>query len=72
MRDAVDSGIVENGPMNIVAFVIAFVLFVGGIVLFGYAFDTGDNVRALVFVSGIAAIVLSVANPFHELKRTDR
>jgi hypothetical protein len=58
--------------MNIVAFVIAFILFVGGIVLFGYAFDAGDNVRALVFVSGIAAIVVSVAIPFHVLKRTDR
>jgi hypothetical protein len=58
--------------MNIVAFVIAFILFVGGIVLFGYAFDAGDNARAIVFVSGIAAIALSVAIPFHFLKRTDR
>ncbi len=58
--------------MNIVAFVIAFVLFVGGIVLFGYSFDAGDNARAIVFLSGIVAIVVSLAIPFHVMKRTDR
>ncbi|MCU1550126.1 MAG: hypothetical protein JWR36_686 [Glaciihabitans sp.] len=58
--------------MNGLAFVIAFILFVGGILLFGYAFDAGEQLRAIVFVGGLVAITLSVAIPFHLLKRTDR
>jgi hypothetical protein len=58
--------------MNAFAFIIAFILFVGGILLFGYAFDAGDQARALVFGAGILAIVLALAIPFHVLKRTDR
>jgi hypothetical protein len=58
--------------MNIVAFVVAFILFVGSIFLFGYAFDASESLRAVVFLSGILAIVISVAIPFHILKRTDR
>jgi hypothetical protein len=57
--------------MNIFAFVVAFVLFIGGIVLFGYAFDVA-HLQALIFLCGIAAIVISIAIPFHVLKRTDR
>lgn len=57
--------------MNGFAYVIALILFVGGIALFGYAFDAGD-LRALVFVSGIAAVVLALAIPFHILRRADR
>jgi hypothetical protein len=58
--------------MNGIAFVIALILFVGGIFLFGYAFDAGEQLRAVVFAGGLAAIALSVAIPFHVLKRTDR
>ena len=58
--------------MNGIAFAIALILFVGGIVLFGYAFDAGVQLRAVVFAAGLAAIALSVAIPFHVLKRADR
>lgn len=57
--------------MNGFAFAISFILFVGGILLFGFAFDAGVALRTVVFLAGILAIVLSVAIPFHVLKRAD-
>lgn len=56
--------------MNGIAFAASFVLFVGGIVLFGYAFET-PGLETAMFVAGIFAIVASIAIPFHALKRTD-
>ncbi|WP_213816834.1 hypothetical protein [Glaciihabitans sp. dw_435] len=56
--------------MNGFAIAIALVLFVGGIALFGFAFQVPDF-KALVFFAGIVAIVISIAIPFHFLKRTD-
>jgi len=58
--------------MNGFAFAISFILFIGGIVLFGYAFDAGVALRAVVFLAGILAVVLALAIPFHVLKRADR
>jgi hypothetical protein len=58
--------------MNGIAFAIALILFVGGILLFGYAFDAGDGARQAIFVGGLVAIVLALVIPFHILKRTDR
>lgn len=56
--------------MNGIAFTASLILFVGGIVLFGYAFDT-KGLETFMFVAGIAAIVASIAIPFHVVKRTD-
>ena len=56
--------------MNIVAFVIGFILFVGGIVLFGYAWD-GASFDGIMFTGGLLAISLGVAIPYHLLKRVD-
>jgi hypothetical protein len=56
--------------MNTVSFVIGAVLFVGGIVLFGYAWD-GTVFHPAVFVGGLVAISASIAIPFHLLKRVD-
>ncbi len=56
--------------MNGIAFVVALVLFVGGIVLFAYA-DQVPGFEAFVFFGGIVAISLSVAIPFHLMKRVD-
>lgn len=56
--------------MNIIAFVVGALLFVGGIVLFGYSFD-GVTFDPLIFVLGIVAICASIAIPFHLLKRID-
>lgn len=56
--------------MNIVAFVVGAALFVGGIILFGYAWD-GTHFSPLMFGSGLAAIALSIAVPVHILKRVE-
>ncbi len=56
--------------MNTVSFVVGAVLFVGGIVLFGYSWD-GTVFHVPVFVGGLVAITASIAIPFHVLKRID-
>lgn len=56
--------------MNAIAFTASFVLFVGGILLFGLAFQA-VGYQGIVFFSGIIAIVLSIVIPFHVMKRTD-
>jgi hypothetical protein len=56
--------------MNGIAFAASLVLFVGGIALFGYAFET-PGFETAMFVGGIAAIVAAIAIPFHVLKRTE-
>lgn len=56
--------------MNILAFIVGAVLFVGGIVLFGYGWD-GTEFHPAVFVAGLLAITSSIVIPFHILKRID-
>ena len=57
--------------MNGIAFFFALVFFIGGLALFGYAFEfTGFELPT--FAAGIAAIVVSMAIPFHVMRRTDR
>jgi hypothetical protein len=50
--------------MNVFYFIIAFVIFLGGLALFAFAFDV-PQFQALMFVGGIAAISISLAIPFH-------
>jgi cytochrome b subunit of formate dehydrogenase len=57
--------------MKVFAFLVSFVLFVGGILMFGYAFAAGPEWHTLVFSGGIAAISLSLIIPFHLLERLD-
>jgi hypothetical protein len=57
--------------MNIVAFVISFAVFVGGIALMGYAPEI-EGFELVSFLAGILAIALAVAIPVHVLKRADR
>ena len=52
--------------MKIVAFVIAMVLFLGGMALMGYAFQLQQGM-AFMFFGGIVAVALSLAIPFHFL-----
>jgi hypothetical protein len=56
--------------MNGIAFTASLILFIGGIVLFGYAFQA-VGFEILVFSAGIAAIVAAIAIPFHVVNRTD-
>jgi hypothetical protein len=57
--------------MKLVAFLVAFVLFVGGMLLFGYAFNVVEAAAPWVFFGGIAAICVSLALPFHFLGKSE-
>jgi len=56
--------------VKIIAFVFALGLFLLGIVLMGYAFEPGAP-HAILFLSGIVSVAVSLAVPFHVLKRID-
>ena len=53
-----------------IAVIISFALFVGGIVILGYA-TTLTAWQGLVFFSGIGCIALSIAIPVHLLPKFD-
>jgi hypothetical protein len=57
--------------MKVFVFLVAFAFFVGGFLLFGYAFAVPEAWGGLVFFSGILAVVVSLAIPIHLLSRTD-
>lgn len=57
--------------MKVFAFLVSFALFVGGMLLFGYAFVVGPEWHTLTFVGGIAAISVSLVIPFHLMERLD-
>lgn len=57
--------------MKVFVFLVAFAFFVGALLLFGYAFVVPEAWAALVFFSGIMAVVISLSIPFHLLSRTD-
>jgi hypothetical protein len=52
--------------MNVFAFVVAFVIFVAGLLLFGFAF-TVPSFEAIMFVGGIVCVAISLVIPFHIL-----
>ncbi len=56
--------------MNIIAFVVSILLFVGGLYLMGSSFYVA-GFEYLLFLSGILACSLGVAIPIHVLKRVD-
>ena len=56
--------------MNLLAFLVALALFVGGLLLMGYAF-TFEGFQGPVFVAGILAVSAAIALPVHVLKRVD-
>ncbi len=57
--------------MKVFVFLVAFAFFLGAFFLFGYAFSVPEAWGGLVFFSGILAVVISLAIPFHLLSRTD-
>ncbi len=57
--------------MRVLAFVIAIVFFLGGMLLFGYAFEA-PAAQAVIFFSGVIAVAVSLAVPFHILRGLDR
>lgn len=56
--------------MNVFAFVIAMILFVGGLALMAYSFYV-EGAQGVVFVAGIFAVGASIALPAHVLGRSD-
>jgi hypothetical protein len=56
--------------MNVVAFLVALVLFLGGLALMGYSF-LAVGFEGPVFVGGILAVSAALAIPVHVLKRVD-
>jgi hypothetical protein len=57
--------------MKVIVFLVALAIFVGAFFLFGYAFSVSEAWRGVVFFSGILAVGISFAIPFHLLERTD-
>ena len=57
--------------MKVIVFLVALAFFVGAFFLFGYAFSVPTEWGGIVFFSGILAVVVSLAIPFHLLERTD-
>jgi hypothetical protein len=57
--------------MKVFVFLVAFAFFVGALFLFGYAFSVAEALAPWLFFSGIVAVVISLAIPFHLLSRTD-
>jgi len=53
--------------MNIVAFVVAFAIFVLGFWLFGLAFSV-TSLMAPIFIGGIVCVSIAMAIPFHMLR----
>lgn len=57
--------------MKVFAFVVALGLFVGGLLLFGYAFSAGPGWDIVVFGGGLLAVALALGIPFHVLEKFD-
>lgn len=58
--------------MNIVGFVVAFIFFVAGLLLMGYAFGPDIAEPGFMFIGGILAISVAIAIPAHVMKRIER
>jgi len=56
--------------MNVIAFIVAIALFLGGLLLMGYSFYA-IGFQGPMFVAGILAVAASIAIPVHVLKRID-
>ncbi len=57
--------------MKIVAAVVSLILFFGSLLLFGYAPTMIAPFNFLLFFVGILIVALSLAIPFHFLKKID-
>jgi hypothetical protein len=60
------------GGMNVIAFLVSIILFVGSFLLFGYAFEVTSPYDLLLFGGGLLAILLSVLIPFQFLGHSEQ
>ena len=56
--------------VNIIAFIFALVLFVGGFWVMGAAFEVPE-LQSLGFLAGLTCTLLALVIPVHVLKRID-
>lgn len=56
--------------MKLIAFLIAMVLFVGGMIMMGYAFEP-NAAHIPLFFGGVLAFTFALVIPVHILKRVD-
>jgi hypothetical protein len=56
--------------VNILAFIVSFALFVGGLWLMAFAFQT-PGLESVTFIGGLLACTLAIVIPVHVLKRID-
>lgn len=56
--------------MNVIAVIVSFALFIGGLLLMGYSFAV-PGLEAAVFFAGILACTAAFALPIHLLGRLD-
>ncbi|MES1169317.1 MAG: hypothetical protein ABUL47_01370 [Leifsonia sp.] len=57
--------------MKVFVFLVAFAVFVGSLLLMGYAFAVPEAWAAPTFFAGIVGVGISLAIPFHLHSRTD-
>ncbi len=56
--------------MNVIALIVSFALFVGGLLLMGYAAEF-VGWQGATFIAGILAVALSIGLPVHVLTKLD-
>lgn len=57
--------------MKIFAFVVCFGIFVGSLLLFGYAFAAGPGWDMVLFLAGLAGVAVAFMIPAHLLEKFD-
>ncbi|MDI2097746.1 hypothetical protein [Ruicaihuangia caeni] len=57
--------------MNILIAIVSIIIFIGGLLLMGYAFDT-PGLELIMFLGGILAVTFSVLIPTQLLNRPER
>jgi hypothetical protein len=57
--------------MKVFLFLVCFAIFVGALLLMGYAFSVPEAWGGPMFFAGILAVVVAFSIPFHLLSRTD-
>lgn len=62
--------LVKEALMKVIALVISFVLFLGGLALMGYA-TTFSTAQGVVFIGGILCVALSFGLPIHWMHKFD-
>ena len=69
-KGPVESRQSTGGVVTVVSLIVSLVLFIGGMYLFGLAFQFPDF-AALIFSSGLVSVILGVFIPLQVLRHVD-